>query len=98
MSEYDPTLIAQDATAFAQSRFGQHYLARLEKTVERAQSIAESLEYTDNHRAHQSTKAATLKAELDYFKTAQTVVDSPVLLRRLRDGFRKRTGKEASPE
>lgn len=90
---YDPVQRTQDAVAFAQSRFGQHYLQSLQSAVEDAQKVAENLELSDSYRAHHATKAATLKTELDYFKTAQTIIETPTLLKKLKEGVQRRLNK-----
>jgi len=92
VSAYDdnPAVLAQDAVKFAQSRFGQHYLARLAKAVKKAQTVAENVELADSYRAHHATKAAALKAEIEYFATAQTIANDPGMLARLREGAQKR--------
>ncbi|MBO1267084.1 hypothetical protein [Arthrobacter cavernae] len=94
MSDYDSLQITQDAVAFAKSKFGKHYLKRLEKAKARYLELTMNEELTDNFRAHAGTKAATVQLEIDYFMTAQTVADTPTFMKRLRDKINARREKE----
>lgn len=98
MTDYDPATIASDATAFAESRFGKHYLQRLTEAKERALRAAMNVELTDSQRAHAGTEAAVYEAEFGYFQTAQTITKDSSMLKRLRDGFQKRLAKENGKE
>lgn len=90
MSNYTSEQITRDAVQFAESRFGQHYLSRLEKALERCLTDAENLEYSDSFRANRASQAATVRAELNYFTTAKTVASSPTMMKKLRDKALKR--------
>lgn len=90
VSEYSGLDLATDATAFADSHFGQHYLARLEASRKRHIDIAMNTELNDSFRAHAATKAATVQSELNYFATSRNVLKDPSLLDRLKDAVRGR--------
>ncbi|PPG91550.1 MULTISPECIES: hypothetical protein [unclassified Rathayibacter] len=94
MSEYSGLDLATDATAFASSRFGQHYLARLEASRKRHIEIAMNTELNDSYRAHAATKAATVQSEIDYFTTSRNVLADPTLLERLKAAVRGRETPE----
>lgn len=94
MSEYDPIQLTADAAKFANSRFGKHYLARLEAAKARFLDEAMNDELTDTQRAHAATKAHTVKLEIDYFATATAVQEDAKLLKRMSDNFRRRTTKQ----
>lgn len=93
-SKYDPIALANEAAQFAVSAFGQHYLERLEASVARARRDAENLSYNDSYRAHKSTYAASKQEEIDYFKTATDIKNSPDLMTRLKAKLKK----EESPD
>lgn len=82
-SNYSPVDLASDASNFATSRFGKHYLERLEQIKERELRVAMDTRYSESFRAHAATKAAAVTDELDYFQTAQTIRNKPELLSRL---------------
>ena len=94
LSKYDPTELAKDATAFASSNFGKHYLERLASTRERHLKDAMNSNYNDSFRAHAATKAAAVQDEIDYFDTAKKIRNSPDLIARLTSKFKK----EESPD
>jgi hypothetical protein len=89
--KYDPIELSRDATAFAKSRFGQHYLARLEDAQKRHLEAAMNIDFTDSYRSHRASKAAAIASEIEYFKIAQTIQETPSLMERLR---KKLMGKE----
>ena len=84
MPKYEPIEISADATEFANSRFGNHYLARLKSSKKRHLDAAMNITFTDSYRAHRASKAAALTSEIEYFKIAQTIQETPSLLNRLR--------------
>lgn len=92
--EYPSIEITNDAVAFAESRFGKHYIGRLQAAYDRYVTTAQRSDLTDSYRAHLMTQAKTVKLELDYFTTAQTVHDDPKLLQRLRDKVNSRRKKQ----
>ncbi|SIC59931.1 hypothetical protein [Mycobacteroides abscessus] len=92
--DYSPIEISADAVAFAESKFGQHYLKRLAEAKERYVAAAMRLDLTDNYRAHMMTQAKTVSAEIEYFQTAQAVRDDPKLMERLRIAAQKRSKKQ----
>jgi hypothetical protein len=94
-SEYTSEQITVDAVEFANSRFGQHYTARLVKAQQRARDDAENLELTDSYRANRASQAAAIQAELHYFETARTVASNPDYMARLRKAVTK---KEKQPD
>lgn len=94
--QYDPTKLAFDATTFAESDLGRHYMARLEASKARYLDAAMNDAFSDSYRSHQASKAAVCEAELDWFRTAKTVTTSPQLLQRLKDKLMSRD--KAKPE
>lgn len=96
MDNYTSDQITRDAVAFAESQFGQHYLARLEKAKKRALDDAMDLDLSDTYRVHRASQAASKQDEIDYFATAQRVYDDPSLMKKLRDKVLKR--READKE
>lgn len=93
-SDYSGLDLATDATSFADSRFGQHYLARLEASRRRHLEIAMDTTLNDSFRAHAATKAATVQSEIDYFTTSRNVLKDPTLLERLKAAVRSKEGPE----
>lgn len=89
-NDYTPIEITSDAVAFAKSRFGQHYLARLHAAYDRYIQSSQVRDIADSQRTYLTAQAATVKLEIDYFTTAQTVKDDPKLLQRLRDKVNSR--------
>lgn len=84
MDKYTTEAITRDADAFAQSRFGQHYLKRLEKALQRARDDAENTELSRDYRLTRSDQAAAINAEINYFKTATAVASNESLMAKLR--------------
>lgn len=82
--DYPSIAIAADAAEFASTRFGKHYLARLEASRQRHLELAMNSELTDSFRAHAATKAATVQSEIDYFATSQAVMKDPSLVAKMR--------------
>jgi hypothetical protein len=94
--QYDPVQLVQDATKFARSRFGRHYMKRLDDRSASFLANTTDMRLTNEERANYGLRAAEIAAEIDYFRTAQATVANPSLLERLRQGFKKR--KEAEKE
>lgn len=92
--EYNSEAIARDAQIFIDSRFGKHYMQRLEQMQEQALRLAMDLNYTADYRANQVTRAAAIKDEIDYFNLAKQVVGSPSMLQRIRENVKARTQKK----
>ena len=90
--EYDPVTLFTDAEQFRTSRYGKHYLAKLEadRAAFLAQTQDESL--SDSQRAHAGSKAALTQRYLTYFQTVETTVKDKGMLERLREGWLKRKG------
>ena len=88
--DYPSIAIAADAVEFANSRFGKHYIARLEASRQRHLDLVMNTELTDSFRAHAATKAATVQSELDYFTTSQAVMNNPSLVAKLRAKLTKK--------
>lgn len=95
LPEYNPIELSKDAVDFANSRFGKHYMARLERLQKRHLDAAMDIDYSDSYRAHRASKAAALASQLEFFQIAQTIQDTPSLLNRLR---KKLMGKEEADE
>jgi ribosomal protein S12 methylthiotransferase accessory factor YcaO len=91
--EYDAIALFHDADEFRQSRFGKHYLARLEAARGRYLAQTQDDSLNDSQRAHAGSKAAVVSEELAYFQTVEATVNDKSLLERLREGIKKR--KEA---
>ena len=89
MDNYDTIQLVNDATTFADSKFGQHYLVRLRKALKRHLDAAMDTKLSDSQRAHAATKAATVQSELEYFEIAKSVQETPSLLDRLRRKLRR---------
>jgi len=86
---YDALALSQDATAFAKSRFGVHYVSRLTRLRDTYLDIAQNLEFSDSYRANHASKAAALASELEFFQIAQTIQATPSLLQRLKKKLMK---------
>lgn len=93
--DYTTEMIARDATAFAASDFGKHYLDRLEKAHERCMTAVMNVELSDSYRANMASKASAVSAELEYFEIAKSIINNPKLLQRLRDKLNKKEEKAA---
>jgi len=94
-NEYTTEMIARDAHAFVASPFGKHYLARLSKAHDRCLTAVMDLELTDSYRANMASKASAIAAELEYFTIAESILNNPTILKRLRA---KATGKGGEPD
>lgn len=92
MNEYDPVLLTRDAVKFAQSKFGRHYLKKLRTMTADYSNSAKDRRLSNEQRGEFGLRAAEIDDLLAYFKTAQTIAESPDLLTRLREGFKKRVG------
>lgn len=86
---YDALTLSQDATTFAKSRFGKHYIARITRLREGHLEVAQNMEFTDSYRANSASKASALGAELEFFNIAQTIQTEPTLLERLKKKLMK---------
>lgn len=90
MSEYSAVDITKDAVKFSRSRFGQHYLARLEAAKARALQDAVNIDLPSEFCGKRAAQATAIDAEIDYFKTASTVAADPNLMQRLIEKARGR--------
>ncbi|THG30681.1 hypothetical protein [Naasia lichenicola] len=88
---------ASEATAFAESDFGKHYLKRLRDAKARHLASVMDVTLTETFRAHSGTIAATIQSELDYFAIARKVTTSPTFKKRVLDALSRRSSKEAVP-
>lgn len=98
MNDYDPISKAQDATKFAESRFGQHYLARLAMVRDNHYTRARQLqkEGAEDHRvAAEIARADEIEGELGYFAQAQVIATNPTMIDRIKKNL-KRKSKEAA--
>lgn len=93
-SAYDPVQLVKDATRFARTDFGKHYIAKLEQRVEECKQGAVDLRLSREDRADLALIASEAQRQLDYFTAAQKTASDPNLLKRLADGFKKRMAKE----
>ena len=94
MNDYDPVQLVKDANAFAASKFGKHYLAKLSSRVAECQQNALDLRHSREERADWAVLASEAKRQLDYFATARKTAQDPNLLRRMAANFKKRMQKE----
>jgi hypothetical protein len=92
-SKYGTVEIVHDATTFAASRFGQHYLDRLKTKKDDALNAAMNLSYTDSFRSHSATVAKSVQDELDYFDAVQRIKNKPALMKTLADRLKVKRGE-----
>lgn len=85
--------IAHEATAFAKSRFGQHYLQRLADLKQLHLEATMNIVLSDSERAHHGSLAKAKDEELDYFRAAQLVTEPNVVKRILNQIGGKWSGK-----
>lgn len=85
---------ATDATAFTRTRFGRHYLKRLQKRLDAALEIVMDKTYSDSYRANAGTEAAMLKTELDYFELMKQTLADPAIVKKLRAKAEEAKAKE----
>lgn len=94
--EYDGIALAHDATEFAESRFGQHYLTRIEGFRQSYLAQTQNEGLSDSQRAHAGSRAAVVADEIAYFQTAKTITSDPSLIKRIRDNLEKKLKGEKS--
>ena len=94
MSSYRPEDIRRDATKFADSQFGQHYLARLKAAKKRAVADALDISLTTEFRAQRGAQAAAIDKEINYFRLAVMRVKEPTKF----DRMLHRKAKEEGPD
>lgn len=92
-SEYGTVEIVHDATTFAASRFGQHYLDRLKDKKADALNVAMDMSFNDSFRAHSATVAKSVQDELDYFDGLQRIKNKPATMKKLADVLRGKRGE-----
>lgn len=97
MSEYDPIAKAQDATTFAASRFGTHYLERLGEVRDDHYNKARAAQKAGDFNlvATEIARADEIDGEIAYFVTAKQINDSPKLMQRIRDSLKKKESTNA---
>lgn len=97
-NEYDPIQLVEDATIFSTTKFGAHYLERLEmlKEVELKKSMNRQL--SEHERSDAGTAANIYDGELSYFRTAKTVNNDPKLIDKMREGIKARIRKQKPKE
>jgi hypothetical protein len=95
VSEYDPIQKAQDATEFAKSRFGQHYLARLTEVRENhyVQARQDRKAGSDSLALGHLDRADEIDGEIAYFAQAKEITESPTLMKRIRESLEKKRKK-----
>lgn len=89
-SNYSPVDIAKDAVRFSESPFGKHYMKRLEAVRDDYQTKATDRRFTNEERGLFGLLAAETADHLGYFETARTITRDPALIKKLKDGFKKR--------
>lgn len=96
MSEYDPVAKAQDATAFANSRFGKHYLALL--TTVRDGHYQKARQHQKDGKTDlavaEIARADEADGFIDYFTQAQIIIETPSMMKKMMNNFKARTRKE----
>lgn len=93
MNDYDPIAKAQDATAFAESRFGKHYLERLESVRDGHYRSARTLQRDGADLAliaAEIARADETDGEIAYFAQAKEISTNPTLMERIRKNLRKK--------
>ena len=90
--DYNPADIARDATKFARSKFGKHYLEKLEAIRLDYANKACDRRYSREDRADFGLLAAETADHIGYFQTARTILANPSLLDKLRNNYKKRKG------
>lgn len=92
MDQYNPADIALDATKFARSQFGKHYMLHLKRLKDYYIDIAINGKDREE-RADAGIVAAEYQKTIDYFVTQQTIASSPSILEKLRKAFKERMNK-----
>lgn len=89
---YDAILKAQDATEFAESRFGEHYMSRL--TTVRDDHFAKARQFRkdgkDSLALGELDRADEIDGEIAYFQQAKEITKNPNLIERIRENLKKR--------
>ncbi len=83
--DYSSLEIARDATDFINSRFGQRYMSRLKDHKKRLLDIVGDKAYATEYRASAGSEYSAIQGEIDYFMTAQNIMKSPNLIKRLQN-------------
>lgn len=95
-SDYSPVDIAKDAVRFTQSPFGKHYMKRLEAVKADYQAKATDRRYSNEERGQFGLLAAETADHLGYFDTARSITRDPALIKKLKDGFKKRKKEDSA--
>jgi len=82
--------IAQQATQFLQSEYGKHHLARWEKTRDDYRQKAGLDNITAEQSRAYSIKASVYDDEISYFRTAETIVSTPSIVKYLKDKLKQK--------
>ena len=91
--EYNTILKAQDANAFAKSRFGQHYLVRLAEVRDDHYRKARTMQREGAEPwlvATEVARADEIDGEIAYFTQAREIAESPKLMQRIRDNLKRK--------
>lgn len=97
MNDYDPIQKASDATKFAESRFGKHYLARLQSVREGHYRAARTLQRDgakDTLLAAAIARADEIDGELAYFAQAREIVTQPKLRERILKNLKRKSADD----
>jgi len=86
----DSLALAHEAVTFANSQFGKHYLARLERIRDDYRKKAEDVRATESESRAFSLKASAYDDELGYFRTANEIVSNPGIVKQLTAKLRKK--------
>lgn len=99
--DYDPIQKAQDATRFAESRFGQHYLKRLAEVRDGHYRQARTLlkeGQPESQIIAAIARADEADGELAYFAQAREIATDRKLMDRIRENIKKRLPKAKEEE
>lgn len=93
MSDYTAIEKAQDATAFASSRFGKHYIQRLGDVRDNHYRRARTLQRDGSTLAAvaaEIARADEIDGEINYFIQAQEISQNPTLIERIRKNLKRK--------
>ena len=97
--QYDAVQLATDATKFARSQFGKHYLAKLERRRAEWQNVIDDRNASDEDATRARWQRIALAEQIEFFRVSQQIKEDPSMLQRLREGAARRLGrKEATDE
>lgn len=81
----DSLTLASDAVQFIRTEYGKHYLERLARIRDDYRKRAENVTTTEAESRAFSLKASAYDDELSYFKTAESIVSNPGIVKKLKD-------------